>query len=156
MLNITIPGYANLRIKSLLLDYNGTLALDGSLLSGVNERLVRLSDSVQIHILTADTFGGVRSQLDGIRCELLVIPPGDEKAGKLEVAQQLGLDTIVSIGNGRNDELMVKQAALGIVVSQGEGVAVETLIAADVVCPNILAALDLLIHPLRLTATLRS
>ena len=38
----------------------------------------------------------------------------------------------------------------------GEGAAVETVTAADVVTPNILAALDLLLQPLRLVATLRS
>ncbi|NML47193.1 hypothetical protein HHL11_25830 [Ramlibacter sp. G-1-2-2] len=48
------------------------------------------------------------------------------------------------------------RAALSIAVIQGEGAAVEALQAAQVVAPDILAALDLLLHPLRLKATLRT
>ena len=39
---------------------------------------------------------------------------------------------------------------------QSEGAAVEALLAADLVAPDILAALDLLLIPAALTATLRS
>ena len=60
------------------------------------------------------------------------------------------------MGNGRNDALMLKEAALGIAVIQEEGGAVETLLAADIVTHSVLVALDLLLNPLRLTATLRS
>jgi soluble P-type ATPase len=45
---------------------------------------------------------------------------------------------------------------LGIAVIQTEGAAVEALLAADIVLPSILPALDLLTHPLRLIATLRA
>jgi soluble P-type ATPase len=62
----------------------------------------------------------------------------------------------VSIGNGRNDQLMLKASALGIAVILAEGIAAETLLASDVVCTSIIDALDLLRNPLRLTATLRS
>jgi soluble P-type ATPase len=51
---------------------------------------------------------------------------------------------------------MLKEAALGIAVIQEEGGAIKTLLAADIVMRSILDALDLLLHPLRLTATLRS
>ena len=55
-----------------------------------------------------------------------------------------------------NDRLMLQVAGLGIVVVQAEGAAVQTVLAADVLSPDILTALDLLLHPLRLVATLRS
>ena len=45
---------------------------------------------------------------------------------------------------------------LRIAVIQEEGGAVETLLVADISTRSILNALDLLLHPLRLTATLRS
>jgi soluble P-type ATPase len=60
------------------------------------------------------------------------------------------------VGNGRNDRLMLEAAALGLAVILGEGASSATLAAADAVCLSIADALDLLIHPLRLTATLRS
>jgi soluble P-type ATPase len=51
---------------------------------------------------------------------------------------------------------MLKEAALGIAVVQEEGDAVDTLVAADVVCNSINSALELLRNSLRLIATLRS
>ena len=36
-----IPGFGALRLEHLVLDYNGTLALDGRLLRGVGPRLRR-------------------------------------------------------------------------------------------------------------------
>ena len=62
----------------------------------------------------------------------------------------------MAVGNGRNDRLMLKEAALGIALLQAEGAAGEALLAADVVAPDILAALDLLLAPDGLIATLRS
>ena len=51
---------------------------------------------------------------------------------------------------------LLKAAALGIAVVQEEGAAAETMMAADVVSPDIVSALNLLVSPLRLVATLRS
>lgn len=49
----------------------------------------------------------------------------------------------------------MKVVKLRIVTLQAEGVHVQTLLASDVVVPSILDALDLLIDPARLSATLR-
>jgi soluble P-type ATPase len=75
---------------------------------------------------------------------------------KLEYIAQLGRKTVAAVGNGRNDRLMLQAAGLGIAVIGPECAAAEALAAADIVAPNILAALDLLLNPLRLVATLRS
>ncbi|MGD9039939.1 MAG: ATPase P [Desulfobacteraceae bacterium] len=156
MIEVTIPGYKTLHLEHLVLDYNGTLAVDGELLPGVKEALKGLSEKLQVHILTADTFGKVRSQVKGIPCELSILPLENQDTGKLDYVKALGAENTVCIGNGRNDRLMLKEAGLGIAVILEEGVATETLVAADIVCTNILSALELLTNPLRLTATLRS
>jgi P-type E1-E2 ATPase len=156
MIEITIPGYKKLQLNHLVLDYNGTLACDGQLLPGVAERLNTLSTQMKIHVLTADTFGSVRSAMSEVSCELSILAPENQDVGKLKYVERLGSEVTVCIGNGRNDRLMLKEAALGIAVLEGEGAAVETIMAADVLAPNILAALDLLLQPLRLVATLRS
>jgi P-type E1-E2 ATPase len=156
MIEITIPGYRKLQLVHLVLDYNGTLACDGQLLPGVAERLNTLSEQMKIHVLTADTFGSVESALSEVAGELSILAPENQDVGKLRYVEQVGSEMTVCIGNGRNDRLMLKEAALGIAVLEGEGAAVETVTAADVVAPNILAALDLLLRPLRLVATLRS
>jgi len=156
MIEIAIPGYKVLNLKHLVLDYNGTLACDGQILPGVKESLKFLSEKLKIHVLTADTFGKARSNLEGVPCELLILPVDYQDKGKLEYVEHLKPEHTVCIGNGRNDRLMLKKAVLGIAVILEEGAAAETIIAADVVFTNIVSALDLLTNPLRLTATLRS
>lgn len=156
MIEVAIPGYKELKLKYLVLDFNGTLSCDGKLLEGVKERLEALSEDLEIHVLTADTFGRAQAQLEGIPCELFVLPLKGQDRGKLEYIERLGSKLTVCVGNGRNDRLMIEGAALGIAVVLDEGAAVETLMAADVVCSSIFSALDLLSNPLRLVATLRS
>ena len=155
MLEIAIPGYKKLQIEHLVLD-NGILACDGTLLEGVRERLETLANTLKIYVLTADTFGKAESELRGLPCELSVLSPDNQDIRKLEFIKHLGTDRTVCIGNGRNDRLMIKEAALGIVLCQEEGAAVEAILAGDVLCPNISAALELMIYPLRLVATLRA
>lgn len=156
MIELTIPGYKTLQFKNLVLDYNGTLAVDGELLPGVKDALRGLAKELQVHILTADTFGKVRSRVEGIPCELSILAVDNQDKGKLDYVKGLGAQNTVCIGNGRNDRLMLKEAALGIAVILEEGAALETLTSADIVCTGILPALELLTNPLRLTATLRS
>jgi P-type E1-E2 ATPase len=156
MIEIEIPGYGELHLENLVLDYNGTIAFDGHLIDGIGEALNTLSDHLDLHVLTADTFGTVRSKLASIPCRLKVIPRRNEVRAKLEYVKALKSSHTVCIGNGRNDSLMLKEAVLGIAVIQAEGAAVEALLAADIVCNNIIHALELLIFPSRLIATLRS
>ena len=68
MIEIAIPGTASLVLQHLVLDYNGTLACDGVLLPGVRERLLVLAENLQVHVVTADTFGQAREELTGVPC----------------------------------------------------------------------------------------
>ncbi len=156
MIQIDVPGYGTLKLKYLVLDHNGTLAVDGILEPGVKECLQRLSDDLRIYVVTADTFGKAGSQLEGTPCELTILPEGDQDKAKLNFVNALGTEHTVCIGNGRNDRLMLQAACLGIAVVLEEGAAMATLTSADVVCTGIVPALNLLMNPLRLTATLRS
>jgi soluble P-type ATPase len=155
LLDIAIPGAATLNLEHLALDFNGTLAVDGALVSGVAEALRHLASRLDIHVLTADTFGTARAALAGLPTRLVVLPPGQHDEAKRRHVEQLGADRCVAIGNGHNDRLLLEAAALGIVVVQLEGAALPTLLAADVVVPDIVGALALLLHPSRLIATLR-
>lgn len=156
MLEIIIPGHKTLLLHHLVMDYNGTLAQDGLLLDGVRDRLITLSEKVQLHVVTADTFGLARGQLSGLPGELAILPVEDQIQAKLAYIQKLGEAKVAAIGNGRNDQRMLQAAALGVAIIQGEGAALETCLAADVLAPDILTALDLLLCPKRLIATLRS
>ena len=156
MLEVDIPGYASLHLEHLVLDYNGTLALDGRLLPGVKRRMRALGRILEIHVVTADTFGAARKALAGLRCRVSILAPRAQDRAKLGYITRLGARRTVCIGNGRNDRRMLAAASLGIAVLQAEGAASVTLAAADLVVPTITQALDLLANPLRLVASLRS
>ena len=156
MIEINIPGFGSLELDHLVLDYNGTMALDGQLIEGVRERLIALARKITIHVLTADTFGRVEENVSDIPCKLHILPVETQDIGKMNYVDRLGAARTVCIGNGRNDAMMLKKAALGIAVVQDEGAAAAAVLSADVVAPDILSAIDLVVRPLRLTATLRS
>jgi soluble P-type ATPase len=156
MLDVTIPGFGRIQLQYLVLDYNGTLACDGELLDGVGEMLTLLADNLEIHVVTADTFGKVKSRMEGLPARVVILPVEDQDVGKRRYVEDLGADRVVAVGNGRNDRMMLEASALGIAVLEGEAAAAQTLAAADVVAPGIRPALELLTNPLRLTATLRS
>ena len=156
MIQIDIPGYKTLKFEHVILDYNGTIAFDGQLIAGVREALNELAAQVAVHVVTADTFGSARAQLAGVPCTLSILPAGNQTEAKRDYVHSLGAAHTVSIGNGRNDRLMLQASTLGIALIQPEGAAVETVNAADIVSPGIVYALELLLHPLRLKATLRS
>ena len=157
VLEITIPGGPDaLHLEHLVLDFNGTLACDGVLLGGVAELLQRLSSQLALHVVTGDTFGRAREALSGLPCRLVILEAAGQSEAKRQYVERLGADTVACIGNGRNDRLMMEVAALGIAVMQAEGASPQTLLAADVVTGDVRVALDLLLHPLRLAATLRA
>jgi soluble P-type ATPase len=156
MLAIAIPGYRDLELEHLVLDYNGTLAVDGRLLPGVREALAALAEKVEIHVVTADTFGRAESELAGLPVKLTIITRESQAEAKLAYVQRLGAERVFAIGNGRNDRRMLAAVAVGVALVQQEGGAGEALAAAAVVAVDIVAALDLFRHPTRLIATLRS
>ena len=152
---IDIPGFGQLAPRHLLLDFNGTLAVDGRVLPGVAPLLKDLAHHLQLHVLTADTFGSVRDELAAMNCTIRRLSPAEQDQGKLVYLQSLRPDQVIAIGNGRNDALMLTEADLSFAVLQEEGVASASLLAADVICRSIQDALNLLLHPDRLRATLR-
>lgn len=156
MLELDIPGFDQLRLDHLVLDYNGTIAMDGHLLLGIREELRKLAGDFTIHVITADTHHRAAAQLEGLPVTLTVLGSEAQAESKLEFVRSLGVRSVVAIGNGRNDRLMLEASALGIAVIQREGTAIAALTSADLVASSILEAIDLLRHPKRLIATLRS
>jgi P-type E1-E2 ATPase len=154
-IQVDVPGRGCWELKHLLLDLNGTVALDGEIIPGVPERLGQLSTDLTVYLITADTRGRAVEVGERLAARLYRIAPGDEASQKRTLVEQLGEEQVVAIGNGANDAGMLALAALGIAVLGREGLATEALHAADVVVGRIEDALDLLLHPRRLVATLR-
>ena len=156
MRHCSIPGFGDLNLSHLVMDYNGTLAVDGRLIDGIAERFEVLAKDLALHVITADTFGKVKGEMGHMDVTVHVLSQDSQDKAKQAYIHQLGADTTVAVGNGRNDSLMLQDAALGFGLILGEGASSATLMAADAVFTSVLDALDALIHPLRLTATLRS
>ena len=154
MIEISIPGRDTLCIEHLVLDYNGTIAVDGCLIEGIQERLQQLLPCVSIHVLTADTYGTVEAQCAPLGLQVEKFPR--EGAAKCKKAVVSRLDNVCAIGNGYNDIPMFDAAELAIAVVEGEGMCASLLLHADVIVTSISAGLDLLLKPDRLRATLRS
>jgi len=155
MIQIDIPNGPQLNLKYLVLDLNGTLAVDGVLIPGVARRITPLSEQLDVFLLTANTHGGgerIAEEL-GIQFTQLASGPGGEQ--KKKFVQDLGREQVVAMGNGANDAVMLKTAALGIAVNGVEGASPNAILSADIYVPNIRDALDLLLYPNRLRATLR-
>ena len=155
MPHLDIPGFGSLALAPLVLDFNGTLALDGRLREGVAPRLQALAGALAIHVVTGDTHGTARNQLQGLPVTLTVLDPDHQAEAKLAYLRRLGPKACAAIGNGRNDRLMLGEAALGIAVTGPEGTSPEALHAAHLFVPDPCEALDLLAHPRRLVASLR-
>lgn len=155
MIEISVPGKELLIIKHLVLDYNGTLALGGSLLPGVADRIRLLSRDVDIHVVTADTFGVAAKKLEGLPLNIQLLTPGTETEQKRRYIMALGASDTIAIGNGANDSTMLSEAALGICILGPEGSSPKAMQAADIWIRCIQEGLDLLLNPKRITATLR-
>lgn len=157
MISLDIPGLGALNLEVLVLDYNGTLALDGEMLDPVPEGIRRLvqESGLEVHILTSDTFGTVAQQCRELPVTVRVLQSRNHTAEKATYLEQFGERQVVAVGNGANDERMLREAALGIVIIGTEGCSTTALQAADVVVNRVEDALGLLLSPKRLVATLR-
>lgn len=155
MIRLDIPGRAALELQYLVLDLNGTVALDGHVLPGVDSRLRALSQQLTIHVLSADTRGRAAQTARALGANLAVVARGREREQKRRFVQGLGSHSVAAFGNGANDQGMLQAAALGIAVLGREGLSMAALTSADVLVASIDDALDLLLKPQRLVATLR-
>jgi P-type E1-E2 ATPase len=155
MIELDIPGRGRMQLQHLVLDVNGTLAVDGDLLDGIARRLSTLRDRLEVHLVTADTHGRQAVIDRQLNLRAVRLNAGDESAQKVEYVRSLGAEATAAIGQGANDAGMLQAACLGICILSTEGAASETLLAADMVVPDIFSALDLFEKPLRIIASLR-
>jgi len=156
MIRIEIPGTGPVNIQNLMFDYNGTIAADGRLLEGIGPAMNRLAHQLDFHVVTADTFGSVQAQLEGVTANFVLISNQEQDQKKLDVLNAIGADTTMAVGNGINDALMLKHARLGAAVLGEEGMALPALMSADVIVRHILDVFAFFENPKRLIATLRN
>jgi soluble P-type ATPase len=152
MKEIKIPNFATLDLSYLVLDYNGTIAKDGKLKDIPLKKICKL---LKVYVITADTFGSVKSELNGFDLDVVVLKSENHTIEKEAFVKSLEDTKTISIGNGNNDELMLKTSAISIAIIGDEGCSTKALLASDIVCNSIDDALELLLNEKRLIATLR-
>jgi len=155
MIRINIPNREPMFAESLVLDYNGTLAINGQQINGVITLLGKLSEHLSVHVITADTFGTVKKTFANTNINVKIIDGKEQGRQKADFVASLKPQSVVAIGNGANDAQMLKLATLGIAVVQAEGASVQALMNADIICTSIIDGLNLLLNPKRIAATLR-
>jgi len=151
-IQIPIPGGEDLTLEHLVLDVNGTLTHRGQPIVSAVSTLEELSGRLTLHLLSADTFGTAGELAASLGASYRQVATGEDKR---EYVLALGASTCVAVGNGRNDVPMLCAAALGIAVLGPEGLHRAALNAAEVSTLSIDEALNLLVEPRGLTATLR-
>ncbi len=154
-MRIEIPNYRTVTITDIVCDYNGTIAKDGIVLPEIKEIFQRLSSDFTLYVITADTFGSVKAQLEGYGAQIKILTSSDHTQEKADFVASLSADHCAALGNGNNDCKMLKDAAIGIAVLGDEGCSRETMISADIMVQNSADALSLFLEPKRLIATLR-
>ena len=155
MIQVNIPGKECFKIRHVIFDYNGTIAKDGKLIPSVKQGICQLSDRLTFHVLTADTFGSAKKQLQGVNALLTVISKDHQNQKKRDYLNKIGAEHTLCAGNGNNDVLMLKKACIGIAVLGEEGLSSACLSASDLVVKDILDVFELLKTPERMIATLR-
>ena len=152
MIHVDIPNRGAITLHHAVFDVNGTLAVDGIPIAGVADSLRGLAEHLTIHLLTAGTHGNLQTLEQTFGYAPHIIQSGEDKANYV---RELGPETVIAFGNGANDVGMLRLAAIGVAILANEGVAVAAMQAADVLTTSPIDAINLVLNPKRLIATLR-
>ena len=156
MVSIDIPGRGKMNIENLVLDFNGTIAYDGNIKNGIREKIQRVHEmGINIYILTADTYHQAAEQCKDMPVTLEIFDVDNAALSKREIVNNIDSKLTMTIGNGNNDVEMFEESILSVAVIGDEGCAVKAIFAADIITNNIDDAIDLLLNPHRIKATLR-
>jgi soluble P-type ATPase len=158
-ISIDIPGFGRRHITTVLTDYTGTLSCGGRMATDAKDAFCRLAQLLEIHVLTADTFGYAGEELKGVPVNLVRMMSEHHSVEKQEYGEKIGLGHCAVFGNGNNDRLLLKAAkesgGIAIAVDNGEGCATEALLNSQIFIVGALNALNLLLEPKGCKATLR-
>ena len=156
MVSIDIPGKGKMNIENLVLDFNGTIAYDGNIKNGIREKIQRVHEmGITVYILTADTYHQAAEQCKDMPITLEIFDVDNAALSKREIVNNIDSKLTMTIGNGNNDVEMFEESILSVAVIGDEGCAVKAIFAADIITNNIDDAIDLLLNPHRIKATLR-
>ena len=113
---LNIPGREEIDVTHVILDFNGTIAVDGQLIKGVADKINTLSHLLNFVIVTADTYGTVEKELGDVNCDIVNLSNSVKFNSKLDVLISLGKEQTMCVGNGFNDRIVLKECVLGVAV----------------------------------------
>jgi P-type E1-E2 ATPase len=155
MISVPVPGWGELSLEYLMVDFNGTAAVDGKLKKDVKDAIEKISRYIKVFIITADSYDSIDAEMAASNITFIKVNKNSSGEEKAKVVRELGPEKIVAIGNGSNDAAMLKEAALGIAVIGDEGCSTALIKEADLLVADIMKAFGLIMHPERILATLR-
>ena len=157
MKEINIPNLGKINIENVIFDINGTLQFEGKISEDLIPKFVKLKEIYNVYLVSSDTRGNLKEIAKKLDVDYVKIDPKgitDAEAKNNEL-KRLGKDITVAIGNGNNDELMLKNAILGLVIIGSEGASVKSIINSDVAFQDPISAIDFLLDETTMIATLR-
>jgi len=154
-MDIEVPGVGSFHLNNVVFDLNGTLAVDGKVPGEVKQRIRELSKHYRVVIASSDLHNTLASLAEELGAEFHILR-GDEVAPqKAALVRALGARQTIAIGNGSNDWQMLREAAVGIAIIGKEGASAKAAANADILVSSVIDAMDCILSPLRLIATLR-
>lgn len=148
-----IPQVWEIDITTIVLDLNGTLAVQWVVVDGVEDRINKLKTlGFSIILFTGDQRGNASLLCKELGIECSYASSHEEKE---KLFLELDVDHTAAIGNARIDNGTFRHAKLSIATLQAEGIHTGILPYIDIIVPSILDALDLFIDWDSLKATMR-
>ncbi len=152
-MKITIPNDKTIEIHNILLDYNGTIATSGNIITSISKLIDQLAVDHTIYVLTGDTFGTAKEKLKQYPVKLIITKSAEDK---LNFLNSVGCENSIAIGNGTIDHKMLGAAEISIAVLGEEGLSKKALDNSDILVRSIDDGLKLILEPKRMIATLRA
>ncbi|TXT66486.1 MAG: putative Haloacid dehalogenase [Promethearchaeota archaeon] len=152
-----IPNVGTLKISTILFDINGTLQFQGKVSAQLIKLFKRLKMEFNVILISSDTRGNLKNIANKLGTTYIRINPEnqtDTEAKNMELIR-IGKEHTIAVGNGRNDALMLKNAALGILILGSEGASTKSLLNSDIVFTNPIDAIHFLLDEKAVVATLR-
>ncbi|MEM3564845.1 MAG: HAD family hydrolase [Candidatus Jordarchaeaceae archaeon] len=156
MIEFQVPGMGKVEIKNVVFDLNGTLSMNGTISQDVEKKIRQLSQRVNVFIMSSDTRGNLKELAEKLGVDYRRVSSSPENVAKEKFVEELGSENTIAVGNGKNDELMLKKAKLGIAVIGEEGACSSAILNADIIVMSPIHALELIMDPQKIVATLRS
>ncbi len=156
-IDIKIPWGEKYSINNVVFDLNGTLANDGKIAENTIDLLEKLARDAKMYIVTADTHNTAEELKDklGDLAEIIVLKSNDHAQEKARFVHTLGFRETVTVGNGANDLKMMEEGILSFGIIGGEGLYGPLLAKVDIVVQNVDHAIEMLINPMKIVATIR-